>query len=323
MGSPPFSKERWESVKRTLALCLLLCLSLCGCKDGRARPSVPAPAASGEPAPVLAFFGDSGEPWSQAALEGTRAWCGREGWELVEYDCLGAASTLELQVDDLERGGGAATAVVCAVAGRESLEETALALSRQGAKVMTLSGTPLGPLGVPAGSLCHLEPDPTQAAGAAAALFRETLEPGTGVILLYDVGTLPLETAALPALAGAGVPVAEESYTWGSVEYTQTFVQDILARRSDVGGVACFSRTGALGARSALEEAGLADRVAILCLDGSEELQKDLERGTVAATMELSEDALAKELDDALTGVTRGERLGKRLLTVELRRPRD
>lgn len=306
-------------MKRIWWLCLLVCLCLGGCAR-TVQPETPTPAPSVEPAPVLAFFGDSNEPWSQTALEGTRAWCDRAGWELVEYDCLGTASTLALQVEDLERDRGAAAAVVCAVAGRESLEETALALSETGAKVLTLSETPLGPLEVPAGSLCHLEPDGDQAVNAAASLFRETLEPGDGVIVLYDVGTLPLEAAAVPGLTGAGVPVAETAYTWGSVDYTKAFVQEILARRTDVGGVLCFSRTGALGARAALEEAGLADRVTVLCLDGSEELQKDLERGTVAATLELSEDALAEELDDALTGVTRGETLGKRPLAVELRR---
>lgn len=306
-------------MKRSLALCLILCLCLSGCQV-RNEPTLPTPVPSVEPAPVLAFFGDSNEPWSQAALEGTRAWCGRAGWELVEYDCLGLAATLELQVEDLERGRGAAAAVVCAVAGRESLEETALALSQQGAKVLTLSETPLGALEVPAGSLCHLEPETDQVLAAAAGVFRETLATGTGVSVLYDVGTLPLEAACSPALAGAGIPVVEETYTWGSVDYTQTFVRDILSRRTDIGGVLCFSRTGALGARAALEEAELADRVTILCLDGSEELQKDLERGTVAATLELSEDALAEGLGDALTGVTRGETLGKRPLAVELRR---
>lgn len=307
-------------MKRGLALCLLLCLCLCGCQV-RDEPAAPTtPAASLEPAPVLAFFGDSGEPWSETALEKTRAWCGRAGWELVEYDCLGVASTLELQVEDLERSGGAAAAVVCAVTGRDSLEETALALSERGAKVLTLSETPLGPLEVPAGSLCHLEPDGDQAVNAAADAFRETLEPGDGVIVLYDVGTAPLETAAVPGLTGAGVSVAETAYTWGSVDYTKAFVQEILERRGDVGGVLCFSRTGALGARGALEEAGLARQVTLLCLDGSEELQKDLERGTLDGAMELSEDTLAEELEEALTGVTRGETLGKRPLAVEIRR---
>lgn len=307
-------------MKRSLALCLMVCLCLCGCGARRARPHIPSSAPAPQSAPVLAFFGDSGEPWSETALEETRAWCGREGWELVEYDCLGSAATQALQVEDLGRSGGAAAAVVCAVAGRESLEENALALSEQGAKVLTLSETPLGALEVPAGSLCHLEPEADQVLTAAANAFRETLGPGTGVVVLYDVGTLPLETAAVPGLTEAGVSVAETAYTWGSVDYTKTFVQDILARRADVGGMLCFSRTGALGARGALEEAGLADQVAIFCLDSSEELQEDLERGTVTATMEFPEDTLEKELDEALAAVTRGETLGRRPLAVELRR---
>lgn len=306
-------------MKRSLALCLLLCLCLCGCQP-QVEPETPTPAPSGEPAPVLAFFGDSGEPWSEAALEGTRAWCGRSGWALVEYDCLGLADTLALQAEDLARLGGASAAVVCAVAGEESLTETALALSKDGTRVLTLSETPLTGQEVPAGSLCHLEPEADRVLAAAAGVFEETLAPGTGVVVLYDVGTLPLESAAAPALAGAGLPVAEESYTWGSVEYTKTFVGEILERRGDVGGVLCFSRTGALGARAALEDAGLAETVTILCLDSSRELQKDLERGTLDGAMALSEDALAKELDDALTGVTRGETLGKRPLAVEVRR---
>lgn len=304
-------------MKRGLALCLLLCLCVSGCRV-QDEPNPPTPAPSVEPAPVLAFFGNSQEPWSQAALEGARAWCGQAGWELVEYDCLGLGTTLELQTEDLERTGDAAAAVVCAVAGRESLEKCSLALSEDEIKVLTLSETPLGPPEVPAGSLCHLEPEVDQVLAAAAGVFRETLAPGSGVIVLWDVGTLPLEAACVPALTGAGVPVAETAYTWGSVEHTKTVVQELLARRGDVGGVLCFSHTGALGARAALEEAGLAETAKILCLDSSQELQKDLERGAVAATMELSEDVMARELADALTAVTRGESLGKRPLAVEL-----
>lgn len=307
-------------MKRRAWLCLLLVLCLCGCRQQTRPAVVPTPAPTAEPAPVLAFFGDSNRAWSREALEETRAWCDGEGWELVEYDCLGLGTTLALQVEDLERGGNASAAVVCAVTGGESLEETALALSEDSVRVLTLSETPLDLPEAPAGSLCHLEPDSAQVLKVAADAFRAALATGTGVIVLYDVGTLPLETAAVPALAEAGIPVAEESYTWGSVDYTQTFVREILERRNDVGGVLCFSRTGALGARAALEETGLTDQVAVFCLDRSEELQEDLERGTVDGVTALSEDALAEELDEALTAVTQGERLGKRPLRVELRR---
>lgn len=303
-------------MKRIWCLCLALCLCLCGCAP-KARP-VPSAPPTRAPASRLAVFGAFDQPWSQAALEGARAWCGQAGWELVAYDCLGAASTLELQVADLERSGGAELAVVCAVTDRESLAAAALSLAEQGIPTLTLANRPLDP---PAGALGHLGPDSGQTLDVAAAFFRQELAPGTGVVIVHDIDTDPLEAAAGSALEGAGVPVAATTYTWGSVDYAQSFLGQALQGQSGLGGVLCFSRTGALGARAALEEAGLAGTVRLLCLDGSQAVLDDQDRGELEGVVTLQADDLAARLQDALTQAAQGKRLEDSVpLTAEARR---
>lgn len=309
-----------------LCLCLLLCLGLGLWRSGRAgvgkapTPSV-TPSEGHQSAPVLAFFGSSEEPWCQAALEAAEDWCGREGWALVEYDCLGLETTLALQVDDLASSGGADMAVLCAVNGRESMEETTLALRDQGLTVISLADSSLlGPLEVPAWVRGHLGPYSEHILGATAGYFREELAAGTGVVVLHDVENDPLEAAAPAALEAAGVPVVGRTYTWGSVDYAQALLGEVLLYQNDVGGVLCFSRTGALGARAALEAAGRADRVKVLCLDSARELLDDLERGELDGVLTLREDDLAAELTDALDRAVRGEALGRVPLAVEVRR---
>lgn len=307
-----------------LALCLLLCLAL-GLWSHRvweregAAPSAGGSSGPARPAPILALFGSSTEPWYPAARDAAAAWCGREGWELVEYDCLGLEATLALQVDDLAKSGGADLAVLCAVTGRTSLEENAQSLTAQGLTVISLADSPLGPLEVPAGVDCHLGPYSQHVLDTAAAFFQE--QPDAGVVILHDVETDPLEAAAASALGAAGVRVAGSTYTWGSVDYAQALLEDVLRDQSGVGGVLCFSRTGAQGARAALAEAGLADTVKVLCLDSSQELLDDLERGELDGVVTLEEDGLAAELADALDRAARGESLGRAPLAVEVRRP--
>lgn len=310
-----------------LALCLLLGLSLGlwgwrAWERGRTEPSAP-PVESSPNAPTLAFFGASTQPWCQDALAAAEEWCGQRGWALVEYDCLGLEATLALQVDDLAKSGGADLAVLCAVTGRESLEENALALKDQGLTLISLADRPLGPQEVPAwvrGQ--HLGPYSEHILDTAAAYFREELAPETGVVVLHDVETDPLEAAAVSALEDGGVRVAGVTYTWGSVDYAQALLGDLLGGREDIGGVLCFSRTGAQGARAALVGAGLADRVKVLCLDGGQELLDDLERGELDGVLTLAADDLAAELADALDRAAQGEALDRVSLAVEVRRPR-
>lgn len=305
-----------------LVVCLLLCLalSLWGRRGVEREPSPPsvAPSENSRSASVLAFFGSSTEPWYQAARDGVADWCAREGWELVEYDCLGLEATLALQVADLAKSGGADLAVLCAATGRESLEENALALEGQGLTVISLGDSPLGPLEVPAGVKGHLGPYSEHILDTAAAFFQGEPDLGAGVVVLHDVETDPLEAAAVSALETAGVRVAGATYTWGSVDYAKALLEEVLLYQRNVGGVLCFSRTGAQGARTALAEAGLEDTVKVLCLDGAQELLDDIERGELDGVLTLREDGLSTELADALDRVARGETLGRVPLAVEV-----
>lgn len=300
-------------MKRLWAVCLALTLILCGYEVWKtAGPTSASPSGSPTPpepasAPVLAFFGSSDQKWYEPVLDGAADWCEREGWELVEYDCLGLADTQALQVDDLARGGGADMAVLCAVS-RSSLEENAAALARRDVKVLTFSHSPLGPLERPQGSLAHLAPDSGETLQTAAAFFRAELEGDAGVVILHDMETDPLEALAGSRLTEEGVSVLEETYTWGSVDFAQTFLADALARHSGVGGVLTFSRTGAQGARLALDEAGL-EGVKILCMDCADELLADLEAGRLDGLVAPGGSAAAG-LQAALNDVAAGKSLG-------------
>lgn len=307
-----------------LCLCLLLGLSL-GLWGWRAwsgaEPAPGGPSVEDLPkAPVLAFFGASTQPWCQDALAAAEDWCGQRGWALVEYDCLGLEDTLALQVADLAQSGGADLAVLCAVTGRESLEENALALKGQGLTVISLGAAPLGPLEVPAGVKGHLGPLRQHVLDTAAAYFRAELAPETGVVVLHDVEADPLEAAAVSALEDGGVRVAGATYTWGSVDYAQTLLGELLRDQSGVGGVLCFSRTGAQGARGALDQAGLVDRVKVLCMDNSQELMDDLDGGALDGVLTLAPEDLAAQLTDALDRAAQGEPLGQVPLAVHIAR---
>lgn len=302
----------------TLALTLAFSLGLWGGERPGATTPGPSPTPSSEPAPVLAFFGTSTQPWCQSFRDGAADWCQREGWELLEYDCLGLESTQAIQVADLAYTQGADLAVLCALDGQESLAANVAALADRGTRVITLSGSPLDHP-VPEGSLCHLRPYSADMLRAAAAFFQGELGENTGVVILHDMETAPLELAARSTLEEGGVRVAEETYTWGSVDFAQMFLTDVLARHGDVGGVLTFSRTGAQGARAALEEAGRLGEVKVLCLGGSQELLDDLEHGELDGLVTLAPQG-ADELDKALTQAAQGKSPTGGALSVEARR---
>lgn len=306
-------------MKRLWLICLALTLALCGCELlAPAEPTsgpTPSPTPTPDPAPVLAFFGSSTEDWDQALREAAADWCREVGWELVEYDCLGLETTQAVQVDDLERGGGADMAVLCAVS-PSSLEENAAALAGRGVRVITFGDSCLEG---PRRSLAHLAPDSPDTLLTIAAWFRQETEEPAGVVILHDVETAPLEALAREALEEAGVQVVEETYTWGSVDFAQIFLADALARHSNVGGVLTFSRTGAQGARRALDEAGL-DGVKVLCTDCTDALRADLEEGTLDGLVVLETQGVADKLKQALTDVAAGKRPGSVPLAMEIQK---
>lgn len=296
-------------MKRLRAVCLALALALglCSCEGwGVAEPGPsPTPTPEPTPAPVLAFFGSSTQEWYEPMRRGAAQWCDQAGWELVEYDCLGLEDTQAIQVDDLDAGGGADMAVLCAVS-PSGLEENAAALADRGVRVITFGDSCLE---APRRSLAHLAPDSQGTLRTVAAWFRQETEEAAGVVILHDVDTAPLEGPAREVLEEAGVRVAEETYTWGSVDFAQTFLADALARHSDVGGVLTFSRTGAQGARRALDEAGL-EGVKVLCADCTDALRADLEAGTLDGLVTLETQGVAGELRQALSDVAAGKRPG-------------
>lgn len=306
-------------MKRLWAVCLALTLALglCGCESwGTAGPSPsPSPTPARDPAPVLAFFGASAEPWQEELRDGVAEWCDREGWELVEYDCLGWESTQTVQVDDLARSGGAEMAVLCAVS-QSSLEKNAPTLAGRGVKVLTFCDSPSGPTERPQGSLAHLAPESEEMLRVAAAFFREEMAENTGVVIRHDVETEPLEEPARAILEDAGVSVLEETYTWGSMDFAQTYLADTLSRHSNVGGVLTFSRAGAQGTRSVLDAAGQED-VKILCMDCTEELLTDLAEGGLDGVMALPAQGTAAQLQAALTDVAAGKAPGNVRLNME------
>lgn len=296
-------------MKRLWLIGLALTLALCGCEFlAPAEPTsgpTPSPTPTPDPAPVLAFFGASTKDWDEALREAAADWCRESGWELVEYDCLGLEAARAVQVDDLERSGGADMAVLCAVS-PSGLEENAAALADRGVRVITFGDSCLE---APRRSLAHLAPDSQGTLRTVAAWFRQETEEAAGVVILHDVDTAPLEGPAREVLEEAGVRVAEETYTWGSVDFAQTFLADALARHSDVGGVLTFSRTGAQGARRALDEAGL-EGVKVLCADCTDALRADLEAGTLDGLVTLETQGVAGELRQALSDVAAGKRPG-------------
>lgn len=290
-------------MKRLVAmgLALMLALGLCGC--GPEKPEEPDPTPTPEPAPVLAFFGASTLPWSENSREWTTQWCEAEGWTLVEYDCLGLGSTRDIQIGDLLRSGGADLAVLCALGDWESLNAQAAALAEGGVDVITLSDSPLEPT---ESALCCLGPDEGELWGAASAFFRWEID-NARVVILRDSAAGQLGSAAQAALETAGVTVLEEVFTWGSVEYGQQFLADALARHGQVTGVLCFSRTGALAAQAALVETGRREEVKTLCLDSSQRLLEDLERGELDGLATINARATAQALETALTQIAQGK----------------
>lgn len=309
-------------MKRLWALCLALTLALglCGCKSwGVAEPSPsPSPTPAPDPAPVLAFFGASGEPWQEELRDGVAEWCDREGWELVEYDCLGWESTQTVQVDDLARNGRAEMAVLCAVS-QSSLAQNAPALADRGVKVLTFCDSPSAAPERPQGSLAHLAPEREEMLRVAAAFFQEELGENTGVVIRHDMETELLEESARAVLEDAGVNVLEETYTWGSMDFAQAYLVDTLTRHSNVGGVLTFSRAGAQGTRSVLDAAGQED-AKILCMDCTGELLADLAAGRLDGVMALPAQETAAQLQAALTDVAAGKTPGDVPLRMEVQK---
>ena len=288
-----------------LLLTLALALELRGYQSGEgAEPDPsPSPSLSVEPAPVLAFFGASNQPWCEELREQTADWCRETGWELVEYDCLGLETTQDVQVDDLLRAGKAELAVLCALGAQESLDAKATALAEGGVAVITLSGSPLEP---PEDALCHLGPDSDSFWGAAARFFRSE-DGAPRLILLRDSSGSELENAARDGLEGVEATVLEEVFTWGSADYAQQFLTEALDRQNRVDGVVCFSRTGAQGARAALGGTGRRGEIPVLCMTASQTLWDDLERGVLDGLATLDARAGAEALEQALTQACQGK----------------
>ena len=300
-------------MKRLCLICLALALLLCGCRGQVATGPEASPTDSPAPTPVLAFFGASNQPWCQDLAEGVGDWCGREGWELIEYDCVGLDSTQAVQVDDLLRSGGADLAVLCAVGSQEELEARTDALTKGGVATVTLSHRPMDK---PEKALCHLGPD-REGFWSAASVFFRWEEEKAQVLLLRDTEDDPLEEGAAQALEATGAAVLEEVYTWGDVGYAQMFLALALDNHSGASGVLCFSRTGALGAREALDEAGR-DDVRLLCLDDTKALRELVEQGELDALATVNARALTERLEEALTQAAQGQTPESKPLGVEL-----
>lgn len=290
-------------MKKLLALCLGLTLCLCACARRESVPALAPRTAAPAPEGTLALFGNWSDSWYAPICQAGSDWAGERGWAVVCYDYAGWESTLELQVDDLERRGGADVAVLCAGEGQDWQDRWAAALAGQGARVLTVTNN--SALRQSPEARGHMGPG-SQALAKAA---EEYLRNGPGAVVLRDTLDSPLEEQTVRALGPAALV---ETYTWGDAEYAQAAVLDALTLCPTAGTVLCFSPTGVRGARAALDRWG--DGVSILALGESAQLWETLEEGGLDALAAVEAQEAAQKLPGTLDQLSRGRDPG----TVEL-----
>jgi ABC-type sugar transport system, periplasmic component len=85
----------------------------------------------------------------------------------------------------------------------------------------------------------------------------------------------------LRAALGDSVNIAWTSYSSSEADRAYAQAKELLARESDLSGIAALNLPTLLGAARALSESGLKDRVALVGVDNSDEVMKYLERGVI------------------------------------------
>lgn len=291
-------------MKKLLALTLALCLCLCGCARESALPALAPRPTSAAPERTLALFGNWSDSWYEPLCQAGTDWAEEQGWAVVCYDYAGWDATLELQVDDLERRGGADVAVLCAGESQAWQDRWAAALADQGAQVLTVTNN--SALRLSPGAQGHIGPG-SQALAKAAADY---LQSGPGAVVLRDTLDSPLELQTVRAL---GTAALTETYTWGDADHAQAAVTDALTLYPAAGAVLCFSPTGVQGARAALDHWG--DGVSILALGESAQLWEALEEGGLDALAAVDPQEAARKLPAALDRMSRGSSPGAVELT--------
>ncbi len=276
-----------------LAVCCLGLVRLLG--TPKAPPVTPAPSAARSDRPVLAFFGDGTDPWCEAVSDGLDAWADEQGWDLLRYDCRGNPNARKGQVEDLTRLERADVAVLYGVGDAQQLTEWVEALREARVPAVVLSRQSLAD--VP-GAACRVSPEDGELYAAIADCF-----PGGGLLLLADVPDDPRVEVAREALEDSGAEVLDYGACWGMEEYAASYLDGALARYPRAGGVVAFSRTGALGAKSALGDRD----VTVLCMDYGPAVEEDLALGRLDAAVEAPAQSALQALETCIPEVKSGQ----------------
>ena len=301
--------------QRAFALCAALALLGCGLlalrvvtrRPGPAAPASSLPSQKVEFATTLAFFGSSEDPFFEASREALAEYAKEAGWALVTYDCKGDAQVQEAQVDDLLRDRGAHWAVLSPVG--DQAGRCVDRLTGAGAKVVAMGAQGLDDWG----QACTVALGPNQPYAAMGTYFGS----GKSVALVADLPDDPQVEAVRLGLERAGVRVLDYGACWGVADYARDYVETVLARSPNLGGVVAFTAQGAMGAKEALGQRGT-----VLCLDSGSEAQWALALGQLDAVVEWDAQEAARQLVRALDALAKGqiphiEPLGVHISTAE------
>lgn len=276
-----------------LAVCCLGLVRLLG--TPKARDIVPAPSASPDERPVLAFFGSSADPWCRELSDGLDRWAGEQGWDLIAYDCKGDPAAQKGQVEDLVRLERADVAVVYPVGNAEQLTDWAETLSQAKVPVVALSRQSLE---VVEHVACRVCPEAGEPYASVAGWFH-----GGDLLLLADLPDDPGVETAREALEDNGARVMDYGACWGNETYAADYVTQALERFSRADGVVAFSRAGALGAGDAAGD----EDVTVLCLEYGPAVEEDLALGRIDAAVEVPAQEALQALESCIPKVHDGE----------------
>lgn len=311
-------------MKKILALmmCAVMVFALAACGSSGSSDSSSESASGGASSDVaaadlddltIAYLNvtDSLAPWPQYIKEDFQAICDENGWTLIGYDGQGDVNTQTDQVASVISDGEADLALLFCVdseAGTTYVQD----LTDAGIPVITFgSDVTEGDDGTAENVKCFVGPDQYELVNLVAsyAIEQQGDEAQNYIVLAGWEGQYDYvaRTAALEEIFADTqyTMVGDVQYCGASRDTAMESTTTLLTSNSDVDFIMALSDEFALGARQAVEEAGL--NIPIYSVETFVETLPYIEDGSIAASVTMTSQAVADKLAEVIPSVMSGE----------------
>ena len=306
-----------------LALVMVFALTACGSSSDSGSDSTDESAsASGEGGAdvgdvdledlTIAFLNvtDSLAPWPQYIKEDFQAICDANGWTLIGYDGQGDVNTQTDEVASVISDGEADLALLFSVSSDSGVQYVQ-DLTDAGIPVITF-GSDVSEDGR-SNVKCYVGVDQELLVDLSAEYAISQEGDGAKYICLsgfegqYDYIARSAETTKVFDEAGYEL-LGDINYCGAARSEAADYATTLLNQYGDeINFIFCHSDEFALGAKQAVEEAGLTGKVHIYSMETFAETLPDIEDGTISSSVTMTSQAVADKLGEVIPQVMSGE----------------